>query len=149
VNECDNNGNGGPPAPAGDTRLFVRSRYRRVRPQVVRRLTAKVREICPWVRDCDQPLVRAWAQIELLADETFANLYKSGVVTPKGEPRQLVNTLRALRNTQIALAIQLGLSPRARLEITRGDHPGALDAVSRRIQDAVAADASEGHESES
>jgi len=92
------------------------------------------------------PLARAWAQIELLSDEVFARLYRDGIVTEKGEPKQLVNTLRQLRNTQIALGIQLGLSPRARLEITRGDHPAALDAVSRRIQEAIASDASENHE---
>ena len=92
------------------------------------------------------PLARAWAQIELLSDEVFARLYRDGIVTEKGEPKQLVNTLRQLRNTQIALGIQLGLSPRSRLEITRGDHPGALDAVSRRIQEAIVSDASENHE---
>jgi len=145
ADEPKSNGNGGPPAttPAHGQHLFVRSQYRRVRPQAVRRLVAKVREVCPWLTEADVPLARSWSQLELLSDEVFCRLYRDGIVTEKGEPKALVNTLRQLRNTQIAIGNQLGLSPRARLEITRGDSASALDAVSKRIEEAVATDASD------
>lgn len=83
-------------------------------------------------------MVRAFAQLEILADEAYARLRVEGLLSAKGEPKALADFLRRCRQTQANLAAQLGLTPRARIEIQMGSRDVPVDGAFERIERVVA-----------
>jgi hypothetical protein len=97
------------------TGLYVRATSgTRLRDRRVGRLVAKVREVLPWLGIEDEPAIRGWAQLEVLATLVFADLRTRGIVNAQGEPRRLVTEFRHLRQAQLAYERELGMTPSAR-----------------------------------
>jgi hypothetical protein len=99
----------------------------RLRDEKVRRLARSVRAALPWLTDADQPTVRGWSQLEVLADQAFAVLRVAGITSNGTEPRRLLTDFRQLKTAQLAYAQALGMSPAARLQIQVAGEDKALD----------------------
>ncbi len=91
----------------------LRLRYRRVR-----RLVAKARAAMPWLDESDVPVLRSWCELEIIGAGLFADLTAAGITNGEGEPRRAVDDLRRLRQTQLGFARELGMTPRARAELS-------------------------------
>jgi hypothetical protein len=94
-----------------DTALRLRNRR-------VRSLARRVRERLPWIDESDEPTVRVWAELEILGASVFNELMSRGVVNDEGESRRLLDDYRRLRQTQLPYTRELGMSPRARAELS-------------------------------
>jgi len=125
-----NEGNGHPPAPTpGVPRRFYFREQNGVqrRDHKVRRLAAKVRGALPWLEDADASAVRTWAELELLSTAAFAELRDGGFLTPDKNPRALVGTYTKLRQVQLAVERELGMTPSARMAIRANGTRAAFD----------------------
>lgn len=101
------------------TGLYVKAENgTRLRDRKVSRLVAKVRDAMPWLEDSDEPTLRGWCQLEVLGTAAFAELRARGLLNAQGEPKRLLTDLRQLRQTQLAYARELGLTPAARKALT-------------------------------
>jgi phage terminase small subunit len=80
-----------------------------------------------WLEESDLPVARAWAEMEVLASQTYAALRVMGVINKQGEARHLLDDYRKLRQTQIVLARELGLTPAARVATQASGTRAALD----------------------
>lgn len=101
----------------------------RLRHRKVRRLVEKMLAVMPWIERSDIPCARAWAELEILGANVFAELMANGVSNSEGEPRRLLTELRQLRQTQLAFARELGMTPAARVAMKAGQTKAALDLV--------------------
>jgi hypothetical protein len=59
----------------------------------------------PWLERSDRPAMRAWAQLEVLADMAHIHLRKEGILNSKGEPRMLLDVFRKLRLAQLQFVV--------------------------------------------
>jgi hypothetical protein len=74
--------------PRAATGLYLKSADGlRIRHRKVRRLVQKMRILMPWLEPSDIPCARAWAELELLGANVFAELITNGVSNDQGEPR--------------------------------------------------------------
>jgi phage terminase small subunit len=107
----------------------VRDQEQRRHDQRVRSLARKLRLALPWLEDADIPAVRAWCELELLAQRAWLKLTENGasILTPKEEPRGLLDAYQRLRKTQLQFERELGMTPRARMEIKTSGTRAALD----------------------
>ena len=119
--------------PATKTGLYVRAAPGfKLRDRKVTRLAIKVRAAMPWLEPADGPTVRAWCELEYLTNQVYAALRTYGVVNPSGEARRLLDDYRKLRQTQIILSRELGMTPASRMAIKASgkrapfDLPGAM-----------------------
>jgi hypothetical protein len=116
--------------PHATTGLYLKSADGlRVRHRKVRRLVQKMGALMPWLEASDIPCARAWAELEILGANVFAELIRNGVSNQEGEPRRLLTELRQLRQTQLAYERELGLTPSARVAIKASGTKAALDLV--------------------
>jgi hypothetical protein len=99
----------------------------KLRDRRVLRLAGKVRAVMPWLEPSDLPTVRAWAELEVLAGQVYAALRGFGVLNREGEARRLLDDYRKLRQTQVVLARELGMTPAARMAIKANGTKAALD----------------------
>lgn len=104
------------------------------RDEAVRRLSRKLVRDCPWITPADGPLLRGFAQLERLAMEAYARLQEEGLLRADGTPHPLLSELTKLRRTQAGIGSQLGLSPRARAEVSGGRGGAPVDAAFDRIE---------------
>src|SRR5262249_29534503 len=110
------------------TGLYVKSAGGlRLRHRRVRRLVEKMRRVMPWLEPSDEPVARAWAELEILGAYVFNELMVGGVTNPQGKPRRLLTELRQLRQAQLAYARELGMTPAARIAIKASGTRVALD----------------------
>jgi hypothetical protein len=66
--------------PRAATGLYLKSADGlRIRHRKVRRLVQKMRILMPWLEPSDIPCARAWAELELLGANVFAELITNGV----------------------------------------------------------------------
>jgi hypothetical protein len=108
--------------------LYVRSENGlKLRDRKVQKLVRSMRIAMPWIEDSDLPACRAWAQLEILADTTFAVLRQIFIINKEGEPRRLLTDFRQLRQTQLAYERELGMTPAARATIQANGTRAALD----------------------
>jgi hypothetical protein len=88
------------------------------------RLSAKLWDALPWLADTDEPVVRAWAQAEILSTELFAYLMKEGVINSDGGVSGLLAEWRRTKQHQLKLEQEMGMTPSSRaklgLDIARG-----------------------------
>src|SRR5207249_3174452 len=68
----------------------------------IRRLVRAKRAELPGLPANAEPLLRAWAEAEIIAAGMFVELSTNGVVTASGEPRRLVAEWRQLKEFQLA-----------------------------------------------
>lgn len=87
----------------------------------VRRLVRKMQVAMPWLDDADLAATRGWAELEILGAYAFAHLIQQGVTNEAGEPRRLLNDYRMIRQTQLAYAKALGMTPESRMGLRVGD----------------------------
>jgi hypothetical protein len=65
--------------PYAATGLYMKSSDAlRLRHRKVRRLVQKMRTVTPWLELSDIPCARAWAEIEILGANIFAELMRTG-----------------------------------------------------------------------
>ena len=88
---------------------------RQLRDRRVRRLARKVFGVLPWLEPSDEPAVRAWCELEILAANVVSDLLTRGHANDEsGEPRRLLDEYRRLKLAQLAYARELGMTPAAR-----------------------------------
>lgn len=122
--------------PHAATGLYLKSADGlRIRHRKVRRLVQKMRILMPWLEPSDIPCARAWAELEILGANVFAELIANGVSNHEGEPRRLLTELRQLRQTQLAYERELGMTPAARVAIKASGTRAALDLVAMMSSD--------------
>jgi hypothetical protein len=110
------------------TGLYVRAQPGlKLRDKKVERLARKMRGVMPWLEPSDMPAARAWAEFEYLAGQVYAALRGFGVLNREGEARRLLDDYRKLRQTQVVLARELGMTPAARMAIKANGTKAALD----------------------
>lgn len=110
------------------TGLYVRAQPGlKLRDKKVERLARKMRAVMPWLEPSDMPAARAWAELEYLAGQVYAALRGLGVLNREGEARRLLDDYRKLRQTQVVLARELGMTPAARMAIKANGTKAALD----------------------
>ena len=110
------------------TGLYVRAQPGlKLRDKKVERLARKMRAVMPWLEPSDMPAARAWAELEYLAGQVYAALRGFGVLNREGEARRLLDDYRKLRQTQVVLARELGMTPAARMAIKANGTKAALD----------------------
>jgi len=86
-----------------------------------------MKNVMLWLEPSDMPAARAWAELETLGANVFAELAVNGVTNTEGEPRRLLTELRQLRQAQLAYARELGMTPAARMAINANGTRAALD----------------------
>src|SRR6266851_3953732 len=90
----------------------------KLRDRSVQRIVAQMREECGWIRACDLPLLRRWAELEIHATRLHAFLKMIGEVnSATGEPRRLMDELRKVALAQAALGAHLRFSPASRAAV--------------------------------
>jgi len=108
----------GQPRLHAPTGLYIRAGDGlRLRNRRVRRLVEKMRNSMHWLEPGDIPAARAWAELEILGANVFAELAANGITNTQDEPRRLLTELRQLRQVQLAYARELGMTPAARMAI--------------------------------
>lgn len=98
------------------------------RDAAVKRIVSRLRLASPWIQPTDGPMLRAFAQLERLALETYEHLRQEGLVRPDGTPHFMLDKYIQLRRAQTGLANALGLSSRSRIEIQSNSHALPIDA---------------------
>jgi hypothetical protein len=87
----------------------------------------KLRVIAPWIEPSDEPVARAYCELEIISAGIFAALTKIGLLNGKADARQLVDVHRKLRLSALMHARELGLTPAARMAIKANGTKAALD----------------------
>jgi len=93
----------------------------------VRRLVAKVLAAIPAFEPSDIPVLKAWAELEILAASAFLSLSdrdeagRARITDADGKPRELLTVYRQIRQTQLPFARELGLTPAARRALGLSD----------------------------
>jgi phage terminase small subunit len=77
----------------------------------------------PWLEDSDMPAARAWAELEYLCGSVYAEIREHGMPTPQGNVREVLDAYRRLRATQATLSRELGMTPSARMALSRRPAP--------------------------
>ena len=79
-----------------------------------------------WLQPSDEATARGWAGCEVISASLLADLEQGGVLTASGEPRRLLSEYRKLKQTQLAYAKELGMTPTSRaalgLTVIAGRH---------------------------
>jgi hypothetical protein len=75
--------------------------------------------------------VVAWSELEVLSRLTYQRLREEGILRPDGEPKALLETYQRLRKTQLAFERELGMTPRARMDIKANGTRAALDLAAQ------------------
>lgn len=117
---------------------YVRSaKGLRVRDLRTRRLARRIRTAWPWLTDADRDLIRAFAQVQILADEAYVKIRTEGIVRQNGQPHPLLGEFRSLIKVQAGLAGRLGLSPRDRVAMQATSTTAALEKIDLRRVDQI------------
>lgn len=101
----------------------------RIRDERVRRLSRRIMTGFAWLTPADRDLIRAYCQVQILADEAFAKVRVDGLVRPSGQPHPLLGEFRNLIKVQADLAGRLGLSPRDRAIMKSNSTTAALERI--------------------
>ena len=97
-----------------------------------RRIAALVKRmfrLMGWLRPEDVPLCRSWAQLEILSDIVYSALRAMGPINADGNAKRLLVDYRQLRQSQTAIASQLGMSPMARAQLRAVSTNAAFDVM--------------------
>jgi phage terminase small subunit len=110
-------------------RLFSKApRAVKIRDERVRRLARKIARECPWLQAVDGFMLRAFAELQLLAEECYARIRNEGV-SIDGKPHHLLVEFRSLTRVQLSLAAALGLVPNARESMQAVSTASALAGI--------------------
>jgi hypothetical protein len=123
-----------PPRPIQVDMSTLPARRAIKRDQAVRRIARKARVALPWLEDADAPAVKAWAQLELLAQRAYDSLREGGLLNEKGEARSLLDVFQRLRKTALAFEKELGMTVKSRAEIRSGSRSLPVDGTYERIE---------------
>ncbi len=121
--------------------LYVRSvSGLKVRDRKVERLILRMRDKMPWIEDSDLPAARSWGELEFLCGLMYVEIRAHGILTPKGNVREVVDAYRRLRATQAVLSRELGMTPasRAVLKASGVKAPFDLAKACAEVEDAEA-----------
>jgi hypothetical protein len=105
-----------------------------IRARKVSRLMRKLRVIAPWIEPSDEPVAKAYCELEIISASIFAALTKLGPLNGKADARQLVDVHRKLRLTALAYARELGLSPASRMAIKANGTRSAFDLPAEMLK---------------
>src|SRR5260370_21852256 len=97
----------GPPAAA-----VGRAVARAKRDQRMRRIIRRARMLAPHLENqVFTPVLQSFARVSLLLGDCYEKLRDGELLNDDGELRPSINTVRALAETQMRLARELGLTP--------------------------------------
>jgi hypothetical protein len=114
--------------------LYVKHRNGlKIRDEKTRRLVRRMRNVMPWLEESDIPSCRAWAQLEILADQAFSVLRAMGLVNGQGEPRRLLTDYRQIRTAQLGFGNALGMTPAARQALKTSRDGAAFDLAAAAL----------------
>ncbi|HKN13398.1 MAG TPA: P27 family phage terminase small subunit [Candidatus Binatus sp.] len=96
-----------------------------IRARKIARMMRRLRVVADWLSPADESTARAYCELEILSASIFARLTETGVtkLTADGrdlEVRALVDAHRRMKQTQLAYANALGLTPLARTQLKLG-----------------------------
>ncbi len=119
-------------SPAVRTGAYARSKTAlKIRADKTRRLMRKLRDVCPWLKESDLPVLRAYCELEVIGASLFAGVMEAGAITSAGKSdvaaRRLVEDHRKNRLAAARLASDLGLTPLARRAIESGSRGAVFD----------------------
>ncbi len=111
----------------------------------MRRIVRRARTLAPHLENqVFTPVLQSFARVSLLLGDCYEKLRDGDLLSEDGELRPSINTVRALAETQMRLARELGLTPATLRSLGREkrvDLPGAF----AEAEDAeVAADGDDG-----
>ncbi len=89
--------------------------------------SARCSSRCPGCNYLTRRSVEPWAQLEVLADQAYAELREGGILNRKSDPRRLLGDFRMLRQTQATLSRELGMTPAARMALKATGTKTGLD----------------------
>ena len=112
------------------TGLYVRAaRTLKVRDQKISKLVRRMFRLMEWLKPEDIPLMRSWAQHEILSDIAYSALRAMGPINADGNAKRLLTDFRQLRQSQTAIANALGMSPMARAQLRTASTNAAFDLM--------------------
>jgi hypothetical protein len=121
------------PAERAQTTLYVKAQPGlKLRDKKTERLARRVRQAMPWIQPSDAVAVRAFCELEVLAEQVYAVLRFGGVVNREGDARRLLNDYRKLRATQAVWVNAIGATPAARAALKTAETGAVLDLESFR-----------------
>lgn len=119
------------PQRRAQTGLYVRAAPTlKVRDKRIAVLVKRMFRLMGWLRPEDVPLCRSWAQHEILSDIVYSALRAMGPINADGNAKRLLVDYRQLRQSQTAIASQLGMSPMARARLCAASTNAAFDVMS-------------------
>jgi hypothetical protein len=94
-----------------------------VRARSVTALVRKAADQMPWLRDEHLPLLRQWAELEILRRCAFAGIVQHGLLSENQETREvsvkrLVHDHRQIAQTQLMFQRELGMTPLGRAQLS-------------------------------
>lgn len=122
------------PRTAGKAGRPRKSPLKTKRSIAVMRYTRDIKLAAPWLEPCDAPLVRRFAELQVLIANLYFEIHSGGAFDNKRQPRFVLETYRRMVLAQAAIARELGLSPLARRQLAlaaQGDDLAA--AMARRV----------------
>lgn len=118
------------PQRRAQTGLYVRAaRTLKVRDQKISKLVRRMFSLMSWLKPEDIPLMRSWAQHEILADIAYSALRAMGPINADGNAKRLLTDFRQLRQSQTMIANALGMSPMARAQLRAASTNAAFDVM--------------------
>lgn len=112
-----------PPRPLSTKRSIAVQRHMR-----------DVKLACPWLEVADLPLIKRFAELQVIIGRLYFEIHLNGAFDNKRQPRFVLDTYRRMVLAQAAIARELGLSPLARKQLSlaaQGDDLAA--ALAKRV----------------
>ncbi len=122
----------GLPAPRlGRTMARVR------RDQRLRRIVRSARSLAPHLDNpIFTPVLQSFGRVSLLLQDSYEKLRNGDLLGDDGELRPSINTVRALAETQMRLARELGLTPLSLRALARERRVDLAAALAGHVEDA-------------
>jgi hypothetical protein len=122
------------PRTAGKPGRPRRSPLKTKRSIAVMRYMRDIKLAAPWLEPCDAPLVRRFAELQVLIANLYFAIHANGAFDSKRQPRFVLDTYRRMVLAQAAVARELGLSPLARKQLALAAQTDDLAAaMARRV----------------
>jgi hypothetical protein len=121
------------------------SKALKIRARQVSYLVTKGVEQMPWLLEEHLPLLRQWAELEIIRRAAFAGLVQNGVLRIEDNEvsvKRLVHDHRQIAQTQLMFQRELGMTPLVRMQLGEGKQ-GELDLVAMMAAHSDAAEPGE------
>jgi hypothetical protein len=125
------------PASALPAPRMGRAVVRAKRDQRMRRIIRRARTLAPHLDSAVfSPILQSFARVSLLLGDCYEKLRDGELLDEDGELRPSINTVRALAETQMRLARELGLTPVTLRQLGREKRVDLAAALAGHVEDA-------------